>query len=833
MRVNIPLRQDVISVPQEFAFLDVERSFAGNRAFYVYQIKYSVNGLLAIKNKATIVKIQLSRRLPNRAPDPVVNDVETPTGLSGIDPYGVINSIRVRSQEVKDAIRANRNDFFFLYPSDWTAFVSNEKTDNIHSGLKTGATTISYKTIRSVINSDIQSLVAANNIPPILATQATLPRDNISVSDNMFRSLSEEMLFLDRIHPAEMYSEKQNSIITTQKKSTGTKTSLRKSRVVQENTGAAMLEGALNSYGTVEPLTHQSVPQNSVVSIPVIAEETMVYVTEQLEIPTNLVGTFPFYVVFDLVDSKGNLVQRETRLIEHGKNYAAAATPKSAPVIHATSAELGRNIVEVEEAGKGFAVNLYRKIEYTSTVNNDAAYTFVGKVTFQDMFNKKARVYDLCDNYNPVVYRAIPVGEDGSLGANFATATTTAPSLPVGMNVPSLNKRKFAAMSHEIIDAGVKLTIKDIPAGTIELQLLRKDFTEEGAPERPVGRKMLLDNMQSEVVMADKSVYKDRIYEYRCQFTDRFGNTDEGSTVMVVEYTPEISTFIATVINDPRGVQGTELDITFKLETNTVLGDEDQLRKALESQGLLAYFGNSVTQERLQQLVAYNVVRTNLNSGEVEDFGVVVDKNFSDVAVGRPKGVTPLRNGDTYKYTVTTLLRDPNTSLRGITIDAVDPTYPNKQNRKYTYQPYYWQHPVALKKGTLVTDETIQVITSKTDFLLGEVGSLAMVTVSLENFMPGVIEPVASKVSVSSPTTIRISWRVTGLATKFDHFIVMQEHLGMVTRIGCCHNITSNNTFEFFDELTNEETGEIGYLIIPIYYDYSIGKSINTNKVVV
>ena len=832
MRVKIPLRRDVFFVPQNFAFLDAGAS--SGVGYYIYEVQYSVNGLLALQQRATTVRLQLSRRIPNRTPPPVVSDTDNPTGLSGVDPESVVDAIRNRNQEIKDTIRANRTDFFFTYNSDWTAFVSNHKTDDLTAAAKSDTSaTISYKTARSSEVGDIESFVDSNIIPPILATQAVTQANSIAVSDNLFRSLSVELLMFNRIHPAEALATKQNSIISAARKSTGVKSGFRRSHAAQNNQTAYMLESAINTFGTIIPLTYTSIPKDSVISVPNLTVETVVNVTERLEIPKSLLGNSPYYLVCDLIDDKGNLIQRETRLIEHGKNISAAFTPKVPSSIKATSAGLGRNIIEVWDDDHAYGVKLYRRVERTSSASRNSEYAFVGKIDYLDFNTKRRIVSDLCDNYNPVIYRAFPVGQDGSVGCVFTTSTTTAPSIPVGMEIPSLNKKKFASIHHEITNQGIQVTISDIPAGTIEIQLLRKDFMQDGSPELPIGKRQFLGDMRSELVVTDSGVYQDHIYEYRCQFFDRYGNVDDSSTIMTVEYAPEISSFISTVINNPKAIDGNELDVTFDIQTNFVPEPEEQIRRSLETHGLLSYFGNDITPARLQQLTAYNVVRTNLSTGEVEDFGIVTEKQFSDITLGRPKGVTQLRNGDQYRYTVTTFLRDPNTILRGRSVTARDPKFPNNPNRSYTYDPFFWKHPLALKRGTLTTDDTIQTITAKTDFTLGEVGSVVNVNISLASILPGIIEPIASKVNVINPKIIRISWRITGLATKFDHFMVMQEHLGMATRIGCCGNITSNNTFEFFDELTNDEEGELGYIIIPVYYNYSVGKSVNTNKVIV
>lgn len=824
MRVKIPLKNDVVVLEENIAYLDATTS--NQTDYYVYKIQYAVDAVKAIKHKSLVVQLNLSRNPPNKFPAPIVNDVDNPTGLSGLEPYDVLEELRKRNQNVKDVIRSNRSDFFFQKLSDWTAFISNEKTNNIIQALRSGGT-ITYKTKKSSLKNSVREFLKSNNTPPILANQTIMPSDAIPVGDNLFKTMAQEMLLINRTHPATFLANKQNSIISATQSSAGTKSKYIKH---QSTAVGAMIEGAINSYGTVDQLDYTSVPEESVVSIPVIEEEKYVMVDEVLEIPKSLLGTNIFYISFDLTDSKGNLVQRITKMVNHPKNIASLTVPKKVPVLEVVTAGVGRNIITIKDVGGAVGVRLYRKIDVTSSPNKSAEYAFIGRVEYINTGNIKARtVNDLCDNYNPVTYRAVPYGEDGINSSVFATATTTPVSLPFGLiQEPVVNKRKHVGLSHEIEKQGIRINVSDIPAGTIEIQLLKKDNLEDQSPEKPVGRNVFTGDMKTQVSILDSFVYPGHIYEYRCKLIDRYGNVVDGSTTMIVEYTPEISTFIQTTIQDMKVTQGNELDVQFNINTNFVLEQEETIRKTLENQGLLSYFGNDVSVTKLQQLVAYNVVRTNITTGEVEDFGIITTNIFSDISLGRPKGVVPLKNGDVYRYSVTTMLLDPNTSLREKLVTVQTGT-----NRSYTYKPFFWEHPLALKTGTLTTDASIKNITAKSDFTLGEVGSIVSATISLEDVLPSVVEATATKVNVLSPKMVRVTWKVNGLATKFDHFIVLQEHLGMVTRVGCVHNLTNNNLFEFYDELVNNEEGELSYVIVPIYYDFAIGKTTNSNKLVI
>ena len=66
------------------------------------------------------------------------------------------------------------------------------------------------------------------------------------------------------------------------------------------------------------------------------------------------------------------------------------------------------------------------------------------------------------------------------------------------------------------------------------------------------------------------------------------------------------------------------------------------------------------------------------------------------------------------------------------------------------------------------------------------------------------------------------------------HFLITMTVLGMKQVVGKTHNITESNWFQFIDLLDHKEDhGTLTYEVVPVYYDYTRGTPVSSNKVVI
>ena len=229
--------------------------------------------------------------------------------------------------------------------------------------------------------------------------------------------------------------------------------------------------------------------------------------------------------------------------------------------------------------------------------------------------------------------------------------------------------------------------------------------------------------------------------------------------------------------------------------------------------------------DKFQNLLAYDVSRINLTTGQQESFGVINSKIFSDRDEGTVKNVKPLEDGMEYKYIVSTYFRSIDTLLKSYSKEIID-----INNNSYTLYPSIWRHPITLEYGNIVNDSSLKKNHSNNQFTFGKIANITETNASLLNILPSIKEAHATKISDKS---VLLQWKIQGNVKRFDHFLIILEILGMKSIIGKSHNITNSNYFQFIDKLENNENGKLKYYIVPVFYDYSKGSDFETNEVIV
>jgi hypothetical protein len=265
----------------------------------------------------------------------------------------------------------------------------------------------------------------------------------------------------------------------------------------------------------------------------------------------------------------------------------------------------------------------------------------------------------------------------------------------------------------------------------------------------------------------------------------------------------------------------------------------------MELQGILGFFQDDITnnREKLQNLIAYQVRRTDITVGEVSEMGVFVGSSFSDRTVGKIAGVTPLVQGHVYEYTVSTHFRSAQSLIPTYTTTVTNATNPD---RTYSYSPSKWQHPVTLTEGNIVGTTSLQRNHSNSNFTFGAVGDILHLRIEL-------VQPSTSihdvRVGTLSKNKTLIQWKMEGSIKKIDHFIVTREEMGMKTVVGKTH-ATTESSLQFVDTApttararanptrnravgtATETEVAVTYHITPVYFDYTHGASIKSQQIV-
>jgi len=819
MRVFLKKETNIIDITEQDS-VSLE-GISQNSDLFLYNVSYIVDPKRAMQKEALVVKISATEILPVR---------KNSNMFVSKNPDTIIKNILQKNSLSKDSGRSQVGNFFFSYRSDITSRIPNDKTNTLgRNFLGLGKFLSTSKVVKLKSTDELKSSnssmpVLENNISTNILSQESA-NNQVERNTSVARSVSTTLIFGRSIDPATISGGRTNTIQSARKVAGGIISKPSTNTKNLNDTQKVSLLG--NLVNSVNP-QNTSQFANTFVNVIIDQPSNSIVIKELLEIPISLLQLDEFYLVFELTNKSGIVVQEFNISVPHSSNVAKLKIPTLPPLIEVLQRGISaKNIISVKQVdNNATGIALYRKENKVGIPIISSEYTLVGKVETVkgDDFR---RIEDIVNNYNSILYRAIPYNSSGILSSEFSGKG----SQPLKIKIKPQNRRRnFISLAGSVTTSGIVIEIRDVPSGVCSLSLFSRDKSNFQKTKTLVTGQIQIGNEETSaaIVLVDSSVKNGRIYEYFCELLYPDGTVVVGSTTLNIKFNPISSNIVSTSISAPLVEQDGEVfNATFDISSNLVKSSQDQIKKALELQGLSGFFSDSLSKEKekLQNIIAYNIKRTNVTLGTVEDFGIVVDGAFSDKDSGNSKGVLPLEAGFEYKYEISTFFRSAETSLENST-RTVDVT----QNISYDFKPSKWLHPYTLKNGTILTTRSVVRNHAETSFSFGAVGDVTNTTVSLAKILPSIVESKAQKLTKNSTL---VQWRVQGNITKIDHFIVTLEILGMKTVVGKSHNISESNYFQFVDTLDDGEHGLLRYTIVPVYYDYTRGTEVVTNEVII
>jgi len=399
----------------------------------------------------------------------------------------------------------------------------------------------------------------------------------------------------------------------------------------------------------------------------------------------------------------------------------------------------------------------------------------------------------------------------------------------LGPNAVAETDVKFSALSAFLKQGRVAIYVSGLELdGTV--MVVRRDLTLHETEFTPLDIaepiRLISPDGQS-VIFEDINVKESHIYEYRAKAFTRRGREITTTGKTVIEFKILNGNAVEVSISDPTiSVDRTgALDVSFDIAGSVPKTSLSLITEILDEANLAKYFDGDIEDNRakLSKLIAFNIDRVDLKSGEVESFGIVKNGTFSDKLNQKTNNVSPLKSGRKYRYVISVCLREPDTLLESATRSGVDKT----TGRSFTFSPSKFLNPMVLSRGIIpatgleVPDDIREIFND------GFVGVQKIVDVVTSEKRASVASASAKKVS-RTQTSIR--WKIDGQASAFDHFIVMGKKLGMPYIVGKHHNIGINNTFEFIDKVSGKQIGEVTYTVVPVYSDYTRGTPIRAGR---
>ena len=812
-RAFIKKNANIIAVPKEFATLtEVTKD-----GYFVYKVKYLVDPVKAVRNRTFLVKIHVAERPFVRPAIKAFQNFNAPV---------IVRTLRMRRAFQKDILRSRKENFIFTLNSDLTKRIPNNQTISLSKARFTEAPFA--RTLLRVKPALVSDLRSQNlQLPVFDRNNNRLEESDITFSTRAVRLAASNIVLGCKRDPAQLVGGRTHTLLSAVRGVAGT-VSRRPSRAQFTLQPSKVLVGTiLNRRRLSNQLQLRSTDFANILTR---VRSHFIEVEETIRIPVGDLDQDEFYLIFQLKNRFNVTQQTITKRVPHSRNVSSLEIPVDPPEINAIGiGQLGRNVLDIKQIDKNAtSVRIYRKQLNKGQPNLDATYDFVGE-TEVEAEDGVRRIEDIFASTNPVIYRVIPVNSSGIMGAEFGSVVMQQRRGIAAKRSKFFQRPHFISISHVFQENSVVLTLRDFPPEPIALRLLRRDLTINEQEDTQIGDVVLTDtDTNIPIFFEDTTVKEGRIYQYTIEFIYKDGNVENAANNLVIEYCPVVSNIVQLEVSEPEVVdQGDEFDVNFTIEKDIIETQGDLIKSFLQEQGLLGEFQEQVIENRdtLQNLFAVRVTRTNVSTGELEDFGIVSSQQFSDKRFGRVRSVKPLEPGFDYRYNITAHAREPETLFSTLK-KIVTP----RTNVSYSFSPFKTRHPITLQRGNIVTPSSLKRNHSKSTFTFGQVVDTEVVDVSLADVLPSLYEGKANKFGENS---ILVQWKIQGNVNKIDHFIVTLENLGMRTIVGKSHNVTTTNSFQFVDKLTNQECGELQYFIIPVFYDYSRGPELKTNQVVI
>lgn len=323
----------------------------------------------------------------------------------------------------------------------------------------------------------------------------------------------------------------------------------------------------------------------------------------------------------------------------------------------------------------------------------------------------------------------------------------------------------------------------------------------------------------------DNDLKKDSYYEYYIKLIKKDGSlVDTNSSIIVQNKTIQANILESQIIASSNTVSSDKLNVEFELKTTLEQKNITLVIENFKSLGIYDLYKDLFDSTDISTSFVYRVIRTNLQTGQEEDFGILLNNKFNDSVLRERVNVKKIESGYSYKYKIYTYFRTPFTLLPKLQINQ---TY---KNTTYSFYPYISRHPFVLKQGTLVTENTLKEQHSENDYSFGPTGAVIEYDADFTKILPTIKEVKAVNLN---KTMNMLTWTIDGNLEKIDHFIITLTRLGVKSVIGGSHNISDSNSFVFYDILTDGEVGEVYYSLIPVYFDYSLGQEISSNNIII
>lgn len=801
----------IIRADDDFAFLENDTLEA-----YDYQFNFIATKSTLAETGASQLVIKLYKQNPKNIPRLSIfrsTDSTEVMNLMNLDGDKLIKNIQRRAFGATGQISAARADYLL------------EITHNLPYIVSTFNQGVTYSPLDNDVKNGLRNSV--------YETSKTLDQQQLN-DDKTYSQLARETLTDQMIDPADsivnIYSVdtpfESNNGITGLYPATAVANFLQQQKEIVSSLLASNVPGAIT---------------DEVVRSYDITQEDNIQIYVKQSIPSMLVEHEDFYVLVSVYDTTGTLIQEFVKYVEHKKHLSFFEKIRLAPAFNAVENIDGSVSMTIGQADRfGTGVRIYKTVFPDTLEPSYISQELVGN--YDIAYGEQKRITINLPAYGLILLRAISYDKNGDLGTDFASQVLRLESNGANEDSDGLALAgEFISLRSKYVLGGLELIIADIPNGTVIVKLLKTNIDIDSYSEEIIHCFFVGGlGKNASYCFIDKDLDQYRSYKYRCLITDTLGQEYFSSAVEEIYYRPITQPYASVTVTDPivTPVQtsdqaASKYDVTFSIAYAINKTLEDNVKQFLVNQGLVEYHSDSISSDRLKQLLMTKIELLDLGTNE-RFFLAYTDSSFRQSATNFGLLTNPSR----YVYELTTYFRSPKTLLVAAT--ATDTSTKRTVlnlggvgEPTYVYKPMVFDHPFGLLQGTLPKSSGDEFVDryglNQLDF--GYITSIDYVPVDLRKPVPSI---TGLRAMLYNSKNIQLMWSINGNQGSISHFIIRRVNVdtGKLDIIGKAHGINVQNSYSFLTPIRYTETGVFRYIITMQYFDMSLSPDYTSNEVV-
>lgn len=805
-----------------------------------FVFRYKISQLKVMAENAIALNITIKESGKDR---PVIFSSEAISDLTGNE---VIRNLLTFRNQINNINQDDVNNFITKKSSDISSKINNQLISVIKAG--GSITDLGRKSKLSVrkIESNVKNDKSKDELVPQVSHHSISDIPESILKEGLFndgfnaRSAYYKLLFEEGISPSDI-TKLQSRSLSTYEVSQGI---IRKNKQ-PENQGDS-LGSVLNHYlfqgqNKARPKAYSTVLEGMVEDIVTVATKVNIK-QSQMTRNTSLIAKFELFKSVSLSSGKSTLIPLETvektfDLQKHLNNFYLVKHP---PVVSYTQ-KSGRVIFSIKQIDKKASkVKIYKKL-----IKNDGDLGSFSEVDTVIAPHSKGpvKVEFYVTEDDLTIYRFIPISNyTEDLSPEFTDVVVGKKSY----------KKKVILIPKLSLQDNVKIEVINHDPNITCARILYRDVTIKQKDFFHIENLNFSPNSMASSISIKNRLIPNHVYEFTTMIVNGSGHEELSSHSAFLEYLPYEGGSINIRLNDflkddlrfadrttaseiatfPRPASsiqnGGTLDLRFipsiELEQEQNSRFRDQIINFIGNYPDFSTSSINEKQSVFDKIICFQVTRYNKTTGDIENLGIIGNnQQFTDSMQSTKFLAKNLSAQNDYQYVLTTLIRHPESIARASETEVEDV----ETKKKYKYDPTVKLYPYKLKRGTTFSRNFINE-TGQDESIAGKIGYNYSFDVSYKTTF-GTIEKVFAAFIESNK--ISITCRINGDENSIDHILIFKEIENVRTLIGKSHCLETN--ISFIHEITKHDIGEVNYVLVPVYTDFSVGNATYSNSLLI